>query len=486
MTEATIGPISITVAGYQLGDLGPISVVLGKNGCGKSTLLREMDQVLGRSGYTRYITPERGGQLSFDGNVETNMSNNASWANDIRRRNRADNFPQLSVAEFRRLETLVLRTIEQDPAVRADTSFSFDTTVAAINSVLDNVVLARSPTAAFDVTARGSASGPLNSEQLSSGESELVSLATELLAYSYVAASTTYRSRENYLLMDEPDVHLHPDLQYRLMQLLRQVVAERPHYRVVIATHSTAIVSALADMGDVSVAFMKAGQRQLAFRSASDVLKEVLPIFGAHPLSNVFNNKPILLVEGEDDQRIWEQAVRSSGGWLRVWPCVAGDVQSLNNYEQTCADVIGAVYDNATALSVRDRDAGGYALNDLGPVKRAKLNCYAAENLLLSDDVLQSLSQNWQSMTSAFDAWLVAYPSHPQYSDMKAFKDGGYDRRDAKIKSLRNVIMMLAGSEKPWEVAIGQCIAGVNGTNAAPPDSLRDFLGPKLLAMIGA
>jgi hypothetical protein len=28
------------------------------------------------------------------------------------------------------------------------------------------------------------------------------------------------------------------------------------------------------------------------------------------------------------------------------------------------------------------------------------------------------------------------------------------------VKELRNVFMMLAGSQKPWEVAVGQGIAG--------------------------
>lgn len=37
-------------------------------------------------------------------------------------------------------------------------------------------------------------------------------------------------------------------------------------------------------------------------------------MFGAHPLSTLFNRTPVLLVEGEDDKRIFEQIMRSSRG----------------------------------------------------------------------------------------------------------------------------------------------------------------------------
>jgi ABC-type Mn2+/Zn2+ transport system ATPase subunit len=96
----------------KLLNLAKINVLLGKNGSGKSTLLREYEQNkqnLPNLGIARYITPERGGELSYIGQLETNESNQPGWGDVVRRSNRFDNFRQLSVAEFRRLETLVLR-----------------------------------------------------------------------------------------------------------------------------------------------------------------------------------------------------------------------------------------------------------------------------------------------------------------------------------------------------------------------------------------
>ena len=110
---------------------------------------------------------------------------------------------------------------------------------------------------------------------------------------------------------------------------------------------------------------------------------------------------PLLLVEGEDDVRIWQQSVRSSFGRIAVWPTAAGDIQSLDKYEKTAADVIGAVYDNALAFSLRDRDELPYEIGDITHVVRMRLFCRSAENLIFSDDVLASLGLTWPTFSRA-------------------------------------------------------------------------------------
>ena len=120
--------------GTNLIDYGSINIVLGKNGSGKSTLLRTMDSTLSsQSACIRYVTPERGGKLTYQGNIETNLANDPQWLTNTRRQNQWAQFREASVAEFRNLETLVLRSIEQDRSIRKS-SFSFDDIVAKINS----------------------------------------------------------------------------------------------------------------------------------------------------------------------------------------------------------------------------------------------------------------------------------------------------------------------------------------------------------------
>ena len=371
--------MDIQADGKKFSNLSKINVLLGKNGSGKSTLLRTFDQNRDRLpnvGEARYVTPERGGQLSYEGGIETQLVGDPAWGPYTRRRNRYDNFRQLSVTEFRRLETLVLRKIEKDPTTRQDLTFSFDTTLTSINQLLDQVKIVRGANAGFDILAKATSEkrGP---ETLSSGESELVSLAIEILTFAYGAE--THSGQTSYLFLDEPDVHLHPDLQERLINLLVDAVDKRDII-VIIATHSTAILGALSTYKESRVGFVNAMQDEVNFVPIGETMQRILPIFGAHPLSNVFNKTPILLVEGDDDERVWQQAVRTSQGKLQIWPCQAGDIQSLNEYEVQVETVAGAVYENARAFSLRDRDNSPYEIDDMEIVKRMRLYCRAAEN----------------------------------------------------------------------------------------------------------
>jgi energy-coupling factor transporter ATP-binding protein EcfA2 len=468
----------------KLLNLAKINVLLGKNGSGKSTLLREFEQNkinLPSIGTARYITPERGGELSYLGQLETNALQNPAWSDDIRRSNRFDNFRQMSVTEFRKLETLVLRKIEKDAATRQDMDFSFDTTLKLINGLLDNIQITRGDNSGFEIRDK------LSNERrpasaLSSGESELISLAIEILSFSY--SSESYEGKTSYLFLDEPDVHLHPDLQERLIELLVEAINGR-NIVVIIATHSTAILGALSDNDEAHIGFIASTQMEIAFVSIGDSLRNILPIFGAHPLSNVFNKKPILLVEGEDDERIWQQAARTSQGKLQIWPCQAGDIQSLDEYENQVEAIAGAIYEKAKAYSLRDRDEAPYEIQDKTIVKRMRLFCRTAENLILSDDVLQFLDVDWDKMEAAINDWLSKYPEHQQYEAMKVFKDGGYDRCKSDVKPLRNVLMMLAGSRKAWEIVVGQTIAGLlDGSALAGEHSLTSYLGPKLVDLL--
>ena len=256
--------------GNRICGYGDINVILGKNGSGKSTLLRLMDTKLsGASCCVRYITPERGGQLTYEGNIDTNRSHHINWLEESRRGNQWIQFRQSSVSEFRNLEILVLRAIEHEEKVRRSV-FTFDDEIEKINLVLDRVKLLRSERAGFEIQARnGERSTP--AEDLSSGESELISLAIEIIYFSYLCKTDNYKDQENWLLLDEPDVHLHPDLQYRLMQLLTACMKDT-RGKVVIATHSTTILSSLFKLiEDIRIGLKQMEARQVKFQPANQV-----------------------------------------------------------------------------------------------------------------------------------------------------------------------------------------------------------------------
>ena len=474
--------MDIEAAGpFSLTGLDKINVILGKNGCGKSFLLKAIEQnVFGREGFgkLRYISPERGGLLQYEPNIEQAMGNDPNWIRNTRRKNQSENFNQQSTTLFRQLEILALREIEREHTMPDYVPRTFDTTVDLINGLLDRVRIVRDASRVFKIVDRetGADSGP---SEISSGESELISLGVEVLAFS----KDCDENLTNLLLIDEPDVHLHPDLQDRLAHFIVSVVAERP-LSVVLATHSTALLAGLSAGGDVRLAFKQRGATNLAFSPVSAVDQAILPIFGAHPLSNVFNQAPALLVEGEDDERVWQQAVRSAQGRIRLYPCAVDGIDRLSEYENEVNNIINAVYDNAKAYSLRDRDLHPEMMDDVGHVIRMRLSCRAAENLMLSDDVLVSVGHDWPTLQQSIVDWVEANTGHQYRAAMQDFVNGGFDRKGHDLKDTRNILIGLI-SNKPWEVLVGKRIAALTtGTPALTANSLADYLGTRVCSEI--
>ena len=483
--------MEIKGAGYTLSNPNKINLVLGKNGCGKSTMLRRLEQSLTKQylraeqivtsgqrtlttpsetyGESRYITPERGGFLEYDPNL--NVDDNSMSSS--RRRNLLSNFRQQSVAQYRKLELSVLREFE-----KTQLGGGFSPYIDKINSLLDNIEIQRKGEA-FQIFKKGT-SNKLDAGDISSGESELISLAIELLIFS----EDQSKRERSILFLDEPDVHIHPDLQVRLMKFLRELVEANDSFIVVIATHSTAILSALEPYDGAHLAFMSSGQNDLEFNPISEIHKKILPVLGAHPLSNLFDEESILLLEGEDDERIWQQVVRSSGGKVRVHPRSVEGITKLNEFEKEAQKIIETVYDNAKGYSLRDRDETTDEISDLAHVKRMKLSCRASENLLLSDEVLEKLGCSWDCLKAKVNSWLKIHRDHGHYAIMSNFKDEGYDRKNFDLKKIRNDLMGIIGSEKPWEVAVGQAIATMtwnDNTDFNEDGKLLSFLGEKIV-----
>lgn len=467
---------------YKLTGLTRINVILGKNGCGKSTILKVLDSTLtAGSEYdkVKYINPERGGSLTHEPNIEQQVMHNPRWIADTRRVNQFGQFRQQTVAQYRMLETSILRNLEANVAAgNFRRPVLFSVILKKINSLLENIEIRRDESGGpvFKIYSRHSGSH-LDATLISSGESELISLAIECLAF----ADSLDKTKKNILLLDEPDVHLHPDLQGRLIAFLIGLV--RSHkFDIVIATHSTTILGELGTYDGTSVALMRSGQQELIFEPIDDEYKKILPVFGAHPLSNVFNKAPILLVEGEDDERIWQQAVRSAEGRIKLYPVFCGSVSEMNDYEKRVRSITNAVYDKGKAFSLRDRDDGPETIDDMKPVIRMKLSCRAAENLLLSDDVLIFAGTNWEQVKERIDKWLKDNPSHPKFLPMQQFKNGGYQRKSADLKEIRLLLVgeMLA-SNKPWEVIVGQVIARQSQSPTVTPHSILDYLGKKVI-----
>ena len=154
---------------------------------------------------------------------------------------------------------------------------------------------------------------------MSSGETESLSLAMDILT---MCAIWKLEEREvRILLIDEPDTHLHPDLQHRFAEFVVRV-ATRFAAQVVVATHSTTMLSALSHFGsgETAVLYLSRQDRQTA-RRTTDVERKIATLLGGHALMGPLFGTPLLLVEGDDDNRIWSQVPRHHVAAMSVIPC---------------------------------------------------------------------------------------------------------------------------------------------------------------------
>jgi hypothetical protein len=408
-----------------------------------------------------------------------------NWGSNVRRSNQTSgtSFKAMSHYALRNAETAYLRKLQNIDA----RGMSFQTgCLNPISNLLSNVSIEQGGS---DFIFKNLKNETIDAINLSSGESETVSLASEAL---YFFASATVDAT-NVLLLDEPDVHQHPDLQARFGQYLLDRLAELPadvreKTYVFIATHSTALVCALAVDGSTSIGNKDFDSNSIKFFPASDEVKKVAPFFG-HPLSLSLNNDAILIVEGEDDERVWQQSARSSQGKIRIFPVLAQSVNQQHDLESFCDKMLSSIYEKPLAYSLRDADGRPGDIEPIGCVQRFKLNCYAVENILLTTECLQRLNADWAGFILVATQWLAKNTGHKDAALLKELIDSPDRMQQKKIKDIRQLIVGILGSNKPWEALVGQAMAAEVGKAKMPNDkfALLNYLGqPAAKALLGS
>jgi ABC-type cobalamin/Fe3+-siderophores transport system ATPase subunit len=456
---------------------------MGRNGAGKSRFLRDLEQVSSQDNstfYIRYVSPERAGSFKRDGNVLTNMSNYPTWLRETRAVNQANNFKAASAVLFREAETLYLRRLASTPEIRMDPTRNFVTDrLSKVNQLLTNVSLEMGHT---DFEFRSLTDGQIVSpDHISSGESEAVALAAEILYFFDTIDPTKF----NVLLLDEPDVHLHPDLQARLGKLIISMLDEfrdtSDCIAICLATHSTPLVCSLADSQYVSIGTKRFTVNTVELKPASSELRKVAPFFG-HPLSLSLSEDAPLILEGEDDERVWQQAARSSQGRIKVFPVLAGSVNQQGELETFCAELLGTLYDNPVAFSLRDGDGVvDDPLEHRPPIKRYRLQCYAIENVLVTDQCLAVMGTDWKGFSSSANKWITDNSEHPDRSQIEELIASSDRLQHKKIKKIRQLICAVLECKKPWEVVVGQSIGALTERDLTSANMLIDFLGKEMV-----
>lgn len=459
---------------------------MGRNGAGKSRFLRDIEEMLNQDKthfYVRYVSPERAGSFKRDGNILTSMSNSPEWLRQTRSVNQASNFKAASAMLFREAETLYLRRLASTPEIRTDLTRNFQADrLSKVNQLLTNISLEMGNA---DFEFRSLTDGQtITPDQISSGESEAVALAAEIIYFFDTIEPTKF----NVLLLDEPDVHLHPDLQARLGKLIITMLDEFKSHTdgiaICISTHSSPLVCSLAASPYVSIGTKSFAVDTVELKPASTELRKVAPFFG-HPLSLSLSDDAALILEGEDDERVWQQAARTSQGRIKVFPVLAGSVDQQGELETFCVDLLGTLYDNPAAFSLRDGDGVvDQPLEHRPPLKRYRLRCYAIENALLTDSCLAVMGTTWEGFVAAATKWVEENSTHPDTPLIKELIGSDDRLRHKKIKKIRQLVCAVVGCKKPWEVVVGQAIGGLTIEDLANSNMLVAFLGEEMVSNI--
>jgi AAA domain, putative AbiEii toxin, Type IV TA system len=475
----------LTAPEAELLNISNVNIILGRNGSGKSRFLRALEINLSADDSNfnvRYISPERAGVFKCDGNMQNNIEHNPGWLSQVRRRNQADNFKAASANLLREIEIIYLRKLQDSTLIRQDLQRNFRVDrLEGINRLLSNISIEQVDSKFVFINSSGDSVAP---DQISSGESEAIAIASEIMYFF----ETIDKSKFNILLLDEPDVHLHPDLQARLAKFILGEIASlsdeiRPQVTICLATHSTPLVCALAESEYTSIGTKDFGIAAIQQKAAPQQIKKVAPFFG-HPLSLSLSNDVMLILEGEDDERVWQQAARSSKGRIRLFPVLATSVDQQSDLENFCAPLLQSLYDEPCAYSLRDGDRKTDELQPIGPVKRFRLNCYAIENTLVSDECLHVL-RNWTDFQTSAANWIKENSDHRDKELIEKLVISKDRMRHEKIKQIRQLICAIANSKKPWEVVVGQAIGTLDTSSLATgSDNLANFIGENTLQVL--
>lgn len=155
----------------------------------------------------------------------------------------------------------------------------------------------------------------LSTDSLSSGEKEVLNIAFDFILR---------RPSDCVIFFDEPELHLHPELSFKLISTLRSV-GERNQF--ILCSHSPDLISSSLNDTVICLVPPRAGQNQAIVIESSDETSEALSKLG-QSVGVIALGKQIVLVEGDDnslDKKVYSQLTRSQFPNLVILPARGKD-----------------------------------------------------------------------------------------------------------------------------------------------------------------
>jgi predicted ATPase len=170
-----------------------------------------------------------------------------------------------------------------------------------------------------------------------------------------IIVSRVFRAGEqqSFIVIDEPDAYLHPSLSTRLLKALRPGLGE--HGKLLVATHSPAILDAISPSGIVRLSHTKPPQLVENEADRIDMYREA-----GFRASTLTQSDVLVVVEGDFDAAVVPQllpsvtagSMQSAGGRVQV----VSSVKSLSGYDLPIIGVVDAdVRASEVPADVRNR-----------------------------------------------------------------------------------------------------------------------------------
>lgn len=450
---------------WVLQRLNEITVLFGRNGSGKSILLRSLRDI--DPAIFHYTSPERSGDISVSPAMMEEQVNASSRAS--KSQNNLDrDYRQGAVS---RLQALKMKA--GDLALKGKP-------IPYLSIDIENLIQELLPDFQFAISGNVQ---PIelkrvkNQERvstvsmLSSGESEALTLALDLLT---ICAMWVLDGQEKrVLLIDEPDTHLHPDLQQHLASFIVKLV-DKYKVQVIVATHSTTLLSALGLHGGekTSVIYLDNATTEQNAIAFNRTLQELSTCLGGHALMGPLFSAPLLLVEGDDDYKIWSHVPRYHSVNLAVIPCHGDEIKK---YQKTLENIFHAIRSEPcepVGYALMDGDKNLPQENEHNTqkhIKFLKLECRESENLYLTDEVLQRIDIDWEVAKQKIKSESVKCGQKKEMLD-------SCDKWDRKMSDIKDVIVQLSqiidAKNVPWTMRVAKAIG-----DKRPEGQLAEFLG---------
>ena len=219
-------------------------------------------------------------------------------------------------------------------------------------------------------------------ESLSSGEKEVLNITFDFLLRS---------PSHCVVFFDEPELHLHPELSYRLLNTLRSIGTRN---QFILCTHSPDIISATLDQSVVFIAPNKPDlNNQAIVVREDDQTNQALRLLG-HSIGIVALGKKIVLIEGNQaslDKQLYGSLIKAKYPTLVLVP--SGGKQSIVSFHSVVDNVLDKAIWGVNFFMLCDRDSAPWtsAISEVEAQSNGKLRSlskYHLENYFLDECTL--------------------------------------------------------------------------------------------------